>query len=136
MGKGKDKKRTPPLRRRKDFEITFYEGVVKKAPNYVGALTSLAEAYTRRGFYEEGLEIDRRLSSLCQDDPVVHYNLACSFALVGQTKEALLSLRRAIALGYRHFEYLLKDPDLRSLHGQPEFQRLLQKGRPFHHPPV
>ena len=116
-----------PLRRRKDFEISFYEGVIKRAPNYVEALIPLAEAYTRRGFYKEGLEMDKRLSRLCQDDPIIHYNLACSFALLGQDKEALLSLQRAVALGYNQFNYLLRDPDLKPLHRHPEFQKLLQK---------
>ena len=66
-----------------DFEISFLEGVLKHRPNYIDALAPLAEAYTRRGFFEKGLEIDKRLAFLCQDDPVVHYNLACSYVLSG-----------------------------------------------------
>ena len=39
-----------------DFEISFLEGVLKHRPNYIDALAPLAEAYTRRGLFEKGLE--------------------------------------------------------------------------------
>ena len=108
-----------------DFEILFYEGVIKRVPDYVEALIPLAEAYTRKGLFEKGLEIDKRLSVLCKDDPVVHYNLACSLALVGLKKEALKALKQAIDLGYLDFNHLRKDPDLKSLHDEPEFKKLV-----------
>ena len=80
-----------------DFEISFLEGVLKHRPNYIDALAPLAEAYTRRGLFEKGLEIDKRLAFLCQDDPVVHYNLACSYVLSGYTAKALTALKAARA---------------------------------------
>ena len=107
-----------------DFEIAFYEGVVKDSPDYVEALIPLAEAYTRKGLIEKGLGIDKRLSRLCKKDPVVHYNLACSLALAGKKKDAIKTLRRAIDLGYLDFNHLKKDADLKSLQDDPEFQRL------------
>lgn len=109
-----------------DFEITFYEAVVKQRPHYVEALIPLAEAYTRTGLYKKGLEIDRRLSRLCKDDPIIQYNLACSLTLVGRKKDALAALRRAVRLGYRDAVHMKKDEDLKSLHGNPEFQKVLK----------
>ena len=108
-----------------DFEITFYEGVVARRPDYVEALIPLEEAYTRKGLYHKGLEVDKRLSRLCKKDSTIHYNLACSFALVGRKKEALAALRHAIRLGYLDFNHLRKDPDLKSLHGDPDFEKLV-----------
>ncbi len=108
-----------------DFEIHFYEGVIKKNPNYIDALIPLAEAYTKKGLYEKGLEIDKRLAQLCKDDSGVYYNLACSLALVGKKKEALQTLRQAVDLGYLDFVHLRKDPDLKSLHGHPDFEKLV-----------
>jgi tetratricopeptide (TPR) repeat protein len=107
-----------------DFEITFYEGVLKRRPEYIEALIPLAEAYTRKGLYEKGLEMDQRLSKLCKEDPIVHYNLACSYALVGKKKEALKALRRSVELGYCDFAHLRRDPDLKGLHGDPDFDSL------------
>ena len=106
-----------------DFEISFLEGVLKHRPNYIDALAPLAEAYTRRGFFEKGLEIDKRLAFLCKEDPVVHYNLACSFVLSGITAKALTALKRAVKLGFTDFEHLQRDPDLKPLRDYPPFQK-------------
>ena len=120
-----DRKRKEDL---KDFEIVFYEGVLKRRPDYVDALIPLAEAYTRNGQHEKGLEMDKRLAELCKEDPVVHYNLACSYALVGNKKEALRALRSAVKLGYCDFAHLRKDADLKSLQDDPEFQSIASLG--------
>lgn len=116
-----------------DFEISFLEGVIKHRPNYVDALAPLAEAYTRRGWHEKGLEIDKRLAFLCQDDPIVHYNLACSYALSGYPAKALTTLKRAVRLGFRDLEHLRTDPDLKGLWEYATFQKwfeaVLQKKR-------
>ena len=58
-------------RRCKDFEIRFYEQIIQRNPKFIQALECLGEAYTRRGFYQEGLNIDRRLAALCPDNPMV-----------------------------------------------------------------
>ena len=117
-----DRKREEPA----DFEILFYEGVVRQRPDYIEALMPLAEAYTRKGLYEKGLEIDERLAQLCKDDAVVYYNLACSYALIGRKTEALKTLRRAVELGYCEFKHMRKDSDLKSLHGDPDFESLTE----------
>ena len=109
-----------------DFEMRFYEGIVKQSPLHFDALLSLAEVYTRKGLYVKGLEMDQRLSKLRPQDPVIQYNLACSYALVGAKEEALLILQRAIRLGYRDFSHIKKDSDLRSLKDDPRFQDLLR----------
>lgn len=110
-----------------DFEISFLEKIVKEKPDYVDALTVLAESYTRRGEYEKGLRIDKQLEKLCPRDATVSYNLACSYALTGKKKLALKTLSKAVRLGYNDFEYLKKDTDLRSLREEPAFKSLCQK---------
>ena len=108
-----------------DFEISFFERIVKRDPNFIDALAPLAEAYTQKGLHDKALQIDKRLAKLRPEDPVVHYNLACSFALVSKNQDALQTLERAIQLGYSDFEHLRKDPDFKNLHNDPKFQSLL-----------
>ena len=108
------------------FEIDFYEKLLKEKPDFVEAMIPLADAYTKTGRYQEGLALDRRLVKLCGDDPLAHYNLACSLALTGETKNAVESLCRSIRLGYRDLVHLLRDQDLKSLHGSPEFEALIK----------
>ncbi len=107
-----------------DFEISFYEGVLKRTPDYIEAIIPLAEAYTRKGLYKKGLELDLRLTALCGDDPVAYYNLACSYALLKKKEDALSALKKAVALGYDDFAHLRKDPDLKCLAGDPEFEQI------------
>lgn len=114
-------------RKRKDFEILFYEKLLEKRPNFIQALSCLGEAYTRKGFYEEGLKIDRKLVQLKPEDPIVHYNLACSLSLVGKAEEALEELKKAVLLGYDDFSYLLEDPDLENVRKLPAFSSFFRK---------
>ena len=110
-----------------DFEIEFYERVMERNPNAVDVLMALGDDYTKAGRYREGLAIDLKLAKLRSNDPVVHYNLACSYSLLGQVDEALETLRRAIAVGYRDFSHMQRDPDLENVRRDPRYLALLQE---------
>lgn len=112
-----------------NFEIDFFEQLLKKKPDFIQALTALGNAYTQRGDYKKGLEIDLHLSRLRQDDSTVHYNLACSYSLLGELDMAFSTLKKAIDLGYDDFEHLRRDPDLENLKKDERFQHIL-KNRP------
>ncbi|OGX23699.1 MAG: hypothetical protein A3J51_06375 [Omnitrophica WOR_2 bacterium RIFCSPHIGHO2_02_FULL_45_21] len=109
-----------------DFEISFFEKLLARRPSFIQALIALGSAYTQKGDYEKGLAVDLRLSQLRRDDPTVHYNLACSYSLLGRIDQAFLSLSKAIELGYEDFDYLRRDPDLENLKEDKRFQHLLQ----------
>ena len=110
-----------------EFEIGLFEKVIAREPDHVEALMTLGNNYTIRGQYAEGLAIDLRLSSLRPRDPLVHYNLACSYSLLGSAEEAIGSLETAVALGYRDFEFLQRDPDLDPIRGDARFKRLVER---------
>ena len=107
-----------------DVEIGFLEGVVQRDRNYVEALQLLGDNYTKRGRFSEGLAVDRRLARLCPQDPLVFYNLACSYSLTGEYRKSANSLRKALAHGYRDFKWLRQDPDLDPLRKQPIFAKI------------
>ena len=113
----------------KDFDIKFYEQIISQRPNFIEVLISLAEAYTKRGFYEQGLEIDKRLSLLKPGDPIIYYNLACSLSLVGEPKQSLKTLKKAVSFGYGEFNYILEDPDLENLRKLPSFNDAFKRLR-------
>lgn len=109
-----------------EFEITFYERLVHAYPDFVDALVPLADAYTRRGLHDKGLQLDLRLTQLRASDPMAWYNLACSYSLVQRVDEALDALRQALQLGYNDLEFLGKDPDLVNVRRSPKFRQLLE----------
>ena len=108
-----------------DFDISFFEKLLKAHPEFVDVLVPLGDAYTRRGFYEKGLAIDLQLARLRYEDPVTWYNLACSYSLLNQLDDALIALRRALELGYADVDYLLQDPDLLNLRQSPQYRQFL-----------
>jgi tetratricopeptide (TPR) repeat protein len=112
-----------------DVKIGFMEGVVKRDPGYVEALQILGDDYTRRGKYADGLKVDRQLSRLRPDDPLVQYNLACSYSLIGNFNLAIAALEKALNLGYRDFKWLAQDPDLSDLRRHPLYQAIRAKVR-------
>lgn len=110
-----------------DIEIEFLEGLVSKDPGFVEALQLLAEDYTRRGRYEDGLRIDLQLARMRPNDPIVFYNLACSYSLVGDQEAAYKALCHAIECGYDDFDWLAKDPDLANFRAHPTYKLLKKK---------
>ena len=110
-----------------DFEIAFFEKLVRDKPDFVDALIPLGDLYTRRGYYAKGLEIDNRLSRLCPADERVFYNLACSYILLHDKKRAFAALERAIDLGYGDVDHMLRDPDLAAIRDDPQFHQLTEK---------
>ncbi len=71
----------------------------------------------------EALDQATRLES--ESPAVAYYNLACAHALDGNAASAFESLEHAIEAGYSDPHHLSEDPDLRSLHDDAEFDRLV-----------
>jgi hypothetical protein len=123
------KKLTRKETRDLDVKIGFLEGIVRREGGYVDALQLLGDHYTQRGQFEDGLRIDELLSRLEPKNPLVYYNLACSYSLTGQMDRAAGALDRALSLGYRDFRWLARDPDLRKLRKHPLYRNIEDKIR-------
>ncbi len=99
----------------------------------------LSVVYTRQGRYDESAAIDRKCADLARrefgdSDPEANlqrYNAACNAALRGDRDEAIRMLREALDHGYRGYSYWpsMDDPELGSLHGDPEFEEIAEEFR-------
>jgi len=125
------RKRTLARREARELgvKISFLEGLVRRDPNYVEALQILGDHYTRRGDYEHSLQVDQQLSRLQPMNPLVFYNLACSYSLNRELDRAAASLEKALSLGYSDFKWLARDPDLRQLRQHPLYSVIKSKIR-------
>lgn len=110
-----------------DFELDFFEGVLRRCPDYVDVLRIMGNLLTLKGRFNDGLQIDKRLVQLRPHDALAHYNLACSFALLKRPEQSLKTLRRAIELGYRDFRYMKEDRDLDSIRHDPRFRQMMRE---------
>ncbi|MFZ1055245.1 MAG: hypothetical protein WAN79_06185 [Opitutaceae bacterium] len=112
------------------FEMSFFESVLRHDPQCVEVIEILGGLYTKLGRVADGLKMDRKLVRLQPSNPTAHYNLACSLALSKRNSDALRSLRHAIGLGYRDFEWMSHDPDLQGLKRNPEFTAMVAQLKP------
>ncbi len=96
-------------------------------PDFADALRAQACNLTVKGRLKDGLTVDKQLVTVRPDDPTAHYNLACRYALLKQRDKAIVTLRRAVELGYRDFEFMLEDHDLDSIRKDPRFRKLVKE---------
>jgi tetratricopeptide (TPR) repeat protein len=125
----RSKKLTRKELRDLDVKITFLEGIIGRDPEYVEALQILGDHYTQRGKFDHSLKVDERLSRLEPRNPLVFYNLACSYSLNREFDLAAAALEQALSLGYRDFKWLARDPDLRRLRKHPLYRTIEDKIR-------
>lgn len=102
---------------------------LKYMPDDISSLNNYANLLLDLKRFDEAEDYFRRAISRFPEHPTPYYNLACLHALLGKKQEALENLREAFqrtdALRYE----ALDDPDLASLHDDPEFQNLVHRGK-------
>jgi adenylate cyclase len=76
------------------------------------------------GRKEEAISEGAAALDLAPGDSLMLYNGACLYAQLGEKKKAVATLRDAIAAGVTNFQWMMNDPDLYSLHDDPEFVEL------------
>jgi tetratricopeptide (TPR) repeat protein len=94
-------------------------------------LQPIAIVYFTEGKAEESREFHERAvrifeSTVGPDHPEVLFSQAAYHAAIGAQTDALDYLRRAVDAGYAS-PWLTRDPDLESLHGLPEFQKIVAR---------
>ncbi len=96
------------------------------APAYIllGALVKSPERL------EESVTACKKAVLLDPECTAAYYDLACYYSLLGKREQALASMEMALCKGFSDFAWVLKDPDLETLRGYPEFKLLIQSYRP------
>ena len=112
-----------------DVKISFLEGLVRRDSECVETLQMLGDHYAQRGEHDRSLKVDEQLARLQPRNPLVFYNLACGHSLNGELDQAVEALEKALALGYRDFKWLAKDPDLRQVRQHPLYRQIETKIR-------
>ena len=110
-----------------DFELDFFTRILTATPDYPEVLRAQASNMTVKGRLQDGLVVDKKLVAIRPADPTAHYNLACRYALLKQPDLAIVTLRKAVELGYRDFRYMLEDHDLDSIRKDPRFRKLMRE---------
>ncbi|MGC1618169.1 MAG: protein kinase [Candidatus Acidiferrum sp.] len=110
--------------------IHFAEMQLKINPNDSDVLTSLATYYARTNDpVRARTDLDKALKQKPDDVDVLR--IACLVYLeAGNRDEAMRWLQKAVAAGYAK-EQLLANPELNSLHSDPQFERLAKEAKSY-----
>jgi TolB-like protein/Flp pilus assembly protein TadD len=84
-----------------------------------GALSIVGETAAALDYAARSLEID-------PEDPMLLYNVACTYSNLGKLDDALSCLERAVDKGFGHKEWIEHDPDLNAIRDNPRFKAITQ----------
>ena len=111
--------------RRKEMEVLQEQ--LHHFPDDVRARILLAADLALLGDRDESAMQARIAITMRPLDPNILYNAACTYGLLQMKAEALDAFRRSVEAGYANTDWCKKDPDLKILHDDPEFQRMTAK---------
>ncbi len=104
--------------------IQTFESHLREVPEDARARILCGGMYAQEGRIEDAVRETNLAMTLRPNEATVLYNAACTFAQIDRRADALEALRKAWDAGYRDAEWTRRDPDLASLHGDPEFEKL------------
>jgi non-specific serine/threonine protein kinase len=109
-------------------QIRVLEQQLELVPEDVRARILLANSYAFLGNQAEAMRELQKAVALRPDDTNILYNAACTYGILQRKAEALALLKKAKEIGFPNMDWAARDPDLACLHGDPEFQRLIEEG--------
>ena len=98
-------------------------------PSDARALYFGANALSQLDEREKSMEWAERALQLEGEEPQVLYNVACVYALLGETDKAVTCLEQSTTHGWAQREWMEHDPDLASLREYPRFRALMGSHR-------
>jgi len=107
--------------------VRIVEELLALNPSDGRALYMGANGLVALGDKERGLEWAALALSLEPDEPMVLYNVACIYSLVGKIEEALECLEKAVAAGLSQRGWLERDSNLDPLRDLTRFQDLMRR---------
>jgi adenylate cyclase len=123
---------------RRDEARRANEGAVESIEKHLELNPDEARAYslgssvlTRLGQTDRSKQWTQQAMTLAPNDPLVLYNAACNFALLGETNNAIDGLERAIEAGVAVGDWIKHDPDFESLRSHPRFQAIVMRITPL-----
>jgi non-specific serine/threonine protein kinase len=104
--------------------LQAFEDHLREVPEDARARILCGGMYAQEGRIEDAVRETNLAMTLRPNEATVLYNAACTFAQLGRRADALEALRKAWEAGYQDAEWTRRDPDLASLHDDPEFEKL------------
>jgi tetratricopeptide (TPR) repeat protein len=104
----------------------LYRKVISLDPHNVLAINNIGVTFLQERNFTEAQKSFEDAMQLQPDYVDPYYNLACVYAMQGDTKMGLEYLRRAVSLDSSARLWARNDGDLRTLRGLPEFEKIMK----------
>ncbi len=121
------------LGRKADAAAAFRRGAklaekhLELHPDDARALYLGANCWCQLNERERALDWAQRALAMDPEEPSILYNVACIYAILGQTEDALACLRNVTERSGWYRGWAAKDPDFESLRSDPRFQALIKE---------
>jgi len=112
----------------RERRILALEAHIKNVPEDARARIQLAIQYGRANRGDDAMREVKLAIVLRPNEATVLYNAACAYCTMSQPDEAIEVLKKAWEAGFRDPQWARRDPDLNTLHGHPEFERMYPEG--------
>jgi TolB-like protein/tetratricopeptide (TPR) repeat protein len=106
--------------------LQVYPRYLSQHPDDARGHIFFAHALVQAGKIEEAKLEAAKALELSPGDPVMMYNAACFYSVLGEKGLAIDSLKNSIAAGNENYEWLKRDPDLDSIRNEPEYLELIK----------
>jgi serine/threonine protein kinase/Flp pilus assembly protein TadD len=113
--------------------LTYYKRQAKlieehleRHPDDARACIMGASAMANIGDEERSAYYAARAMAVDPEDPMVLYNVACAYGILGRNKECLDALERAVAQGWGDKAWLEHDSDLDAIRAEPRYLALVR----------
>ena len=106
--------------------LKLMEDRLELNPDDARAANLAAAFLARLGDLAKAVEYADRSLAIDPEDPMLLYNVACTYVALNRQEDALNCLERAVDKGFGHKEWIDHDPDLDPLRENMRFQALSQ----------
>jgi Flp pilus assembly protein TadD len=107
--------------------VRVLEQQIDMVPEDARARMLLAARYGGLGRKNDACHHLEKAVAMRPNDPNTLYNAACTYGNLQMKQEALTMIVRSVETGFTDNEWISRDPDLACLHGDPEFERLIDE---------
>ena len=114
------------LLKQSNFEeaISNYKMALHHNKDFEESYINISTAYLSTKQFDLALKYLNILKSINPSHPLLHYNLACYYSLLGKTAMGMEALKEAIQNGFNDQKMLKSDPDIENLRQSRQFGEL------------
>jgi tetratricopeptide (TPR) repeat protein len=103
------------------------KGLIELPADSAVLRVQIGNGFLEEGKYERAVAEYKRAIAVDPKHDVAWYNLACAYARLKKTDEAVDALKKAFEVGYDDVGWMKKDPDLENLREAPAYRELLER---------